>query len=142
MDLDSVSIDVRFTLPASEEKGEASVIEKCFDETNCETARIGLAPGVEAIKPQGGDYSYSGMHDHGPLPLPKEGGNFAKLIGMVDEARKHSNNILTKIIQEQNEASKDKKKKAKQKFENNNSIDQNSAIHSEKTKRQKIEASN
>ena len=68
------------------------------------------------------------MHDHGPLPLPKEGGDFAKLIGMVDEARTHSNTLLTKIINEQKEISAKKKEEAKQRYEN--------------TKRQKIEGRN
>ena len=42
------------------------------------------------------------MHDHGQLPLPKEGGDFAKLIGMVNEARKHSDELLTNVIKEEN----------------------------------------
>ena len=50
------------------------------------------------------------MHDHGPLPPPKEGGEFAKLIGMVNEARKHSDGILTKLIEDQNAAAKEKRK--------------------------------
>ena len=55
------------------------------------------------------------MHDHGPLPPPKEGGDFAKLIGMVNEARKHSDEVLTKVINEENEAIVLERKKKKQK---------------------------
>lgn len=58
------------------------------------------------------------MHDHGPLPLPKEGGEFAKLIGMVNEARKHSDAILTKLIEEENNenaAAKDRQRKSHKK---------------------------
>ncbi len=41
------------------------------------------------------------MHDHGPLPAPKEGGQFALLVDMVQQAKKGSDELLTKIIQEQ-----------------------------------------
>merc|ERR1712038_931692 len=109
--MNSISIKARFSVPQSTSDQEGvRTVQKQFDETNCETARLGLAPGVEAVKPQGGDYSYSGMHDHGPLPLPKEGGDFAKLIGMVNEARNHSDEFLTAIINEQNAAVAEKKK--------------------------------
>ena len=50
-------------------------------------------------QPQPGDYTYSGMHDHGPLPLPKEGGQFAQLIGFVNAAKKASDRYLTELIE-------------------------------------------
>ena len=53
------------------------------------------------IKPEPGDYSYSGMHDHGPLPQPKEGGQFAKIIGLVNEAKKASDLYLTEVIEKE-----------------------------------------
>lgn len=111
----SISINVRFSYPSTNSEDEGTIIEKIFDESNCEPARLGLRPGVEAVKPQGGDYSYSGMHDHGSLPPPKEGGDFAKLIGMVNEARKHSDEVLTKAINKENEKTALERKHKKQK---------------------------
>ena len=55
-------------------------------------------------KPEPGDYSYSGMHDHGPLPAPKEGGQFAQMIGLVSAAKKASDEYLTQIIEKEKEA--------------------------------------
>ena len=55
-------------------------------------------------KPEPGDYSYSGMHDHGPLPAPTEGGQFAQMIGLVSAAKKASDEYLTKIIEKEKEA--------------------------------------
>jgi hypothetical protein len=46
----SVSINVRFSLPPVADGEEGNIIEKRFDETNCESARLGLPPGVEAVK--------------------------------------------------------------------------------------------
>ena len=54
-------------------------------------------------KPEPGDYSYSGMHDHGPLPAPKEGGQFAQMIGLVSAAKKASDEYLTKLIAKEKE---------------------------------------
>jgi hypothetical protein len=55
------------------------------------------------------------MHDHGALPAPKEGGDFAKLIGMVNQARKHSDELLTKIINEEKATEAEPKKKRQKK---------------------------
>jgi len=54
------------------------------------------------LKPKEGDYNYSGCHDHDKLPKPKEGGEFALLIDMVYEAKKSSDELLTRIINEEN----------------------------------------
>ena len=95
----NVSIKAKFSLPDGE------CVEQVYDERNehCrKPARIGLASDVPLSKPENGDYSYSGMHDHGPLyPPPKEGGVFAMMIRFVDEARKGSNNYLTQIIEKE-----------------------------------------
>jgi len=41
------------------------------------------------------------MHDHGPLPQPKEGGNFSQIIGLVNEAKKASDLYLTEVIEKE-----------------------------------------
>ena len=56
---------------------------------------------ISYIKPEPGDYSYSGMHDHGPLPQPKEGGQFAQIVGLVNEAKKASDSYLTEVIEKE-----------------------------------------
>eukprot|EP00984_Skeletonema_dohrnii_P016052 scaffold7044_cov90-Skeletonema_dohrnii-CCMP3373.AAC.3 len=75
--------------------------KQSFDASNCPAATIGLPPPVEPVKPEPGDYSYSGMHDHGPLPLPKEGGQFAQIIGFVNAAKKASDKYLTEVIEKE-----------------------------------------
>lgn len=44
------------------------------------------------------------MHDHGPLPLPREGGPYALLIGCTNQAKKDSDIMLTKLIAREKEA--------------------------------------
>jgi hypothetical protein len=48
------------------------------------------------------------MHDHGPLPLPKEGGDIALLIDVVQQAKKNSDKLLTRIIEEERAMSSNK----------------------------------
>lgn len=73
-----------------------------------------------STQPLGGDYSYSGMHDHGKLPEPKEGGDIALLLTMVKKAQESSDELLTMIIKKEknvgrnpkdSECSKKKQKK-------------------------------
>lgn len=52
-------------------------------------------------QPEAGDYSYSGMHDHGPLPAPKEGGDIAQLIGCVEATKRFSDEFLTDVIKKE-----------------------------------------
>lgn len=129
-----VSITARFTLPCTsiavtnEGKHEHScgsdsavrestastpvVFEQRFDETNCEMTLIGLPPGIDPNKPEPGNYQYSGMHDHGPMqPPPKEGGDFGLLVSLALEARRQSDLLLTRIIEE--DKAKDKIKDMK-----------------------------
>lgn len=52
---------------------------------------------------QPGDDTYSGMHDQGSLPPPKEGGPIAFLIGCVGLAKQHNDAFLTNCIEEEKE---------------------------------------
>ena len=84
-------------------QSQATIIttKQSFDASNCQAATIVLPPSVEPVKPDPGDYSYSGMHDHGPLQLPKEGGQFAQIIGFVNAAKKASDKYLTEVIEKE-----------------------------------------
>lgn len=81
------------------ESSTVTITKQLFDASNCNPAIIGLPHGIEPTKPEPGDYSYSGMHDHGPLPAPKEGGQFAQIIGLVSAAKKASDVYLTELIE-------------------------------------------
>ena len=60
-------------------------------------------------KLEAGDYTYSGMHDQGPLyPKPKESGPYALLLSCTKQANAHSDTLLTEIIENQK---KNKKKR-------------------------------
>ena len=81
---------------------QATITKKqSFDASNCPPATIGLPPSVEPVKPDPGDYSYSGMHDHGPLPPPREGGKFAQIVGFVHAAKRASDKYLTEVIEKE-----------------------------------------
>jgi hypothetical protein len=57
------------------------------------------------------------LHDQGVLPKPKEGGDFALLIGIVNEAKKRSDELLTRIINEETRnKSEDGRTRKKQKM--------------------------
>ena len=55
--------------------------------------------GTHYYQPEAGSYTYSGMHDQGPLPPPKEGGPMATLIGCVQQAKRDNDKYLTEIIE-------------------------------------------
>jgi len=88
-----VAIKVTFTIPPLDP------ITEMYDSKNCKPFLV--AEGAKFVKPEPGDYSYSGMHDNGPLPTLKEGGSYSELIGCVNEASKNSDTLLTKLIKEQ-----------------------------------------
>jgi hypothetical protein len=46
------------------------------------------------------------MHDHGPLPPPREGGQFADIIGLVRAAKGASDAYLTDLIERERGATK------------------------------------
>jgi hypothetical protein len=50
------------------------------------------------LKPQPGDFTYSGMHDSGPLVPPKEGGYMAQLLSYVQAAKNLNDQYMTNII--------------------------------------------
>lgn len=60
-------------------------------------------------QPDAGDYSYSGMHDHGPLPAPREGGDVALLIGCVEATKRCSDEFLTDVIKKEKARSPNQK---------------------------------
>jgi hypothetical protein len=74
---------------------------KVFDASNTAEAIVGLSPGSQPVAPQPGDYSYTGMHDQGPLPEVKQGGPMAVLLGCAQAAKDYNNTFLTSLIEEE-----------------------------------------
>ena len=108
-----VSIRAEFSLPINDsseinqhdQRQHGTIIHNFNTDTHPDITsktRIGLPIGMVPVKPKDGDYTYSGMHDHGPLePKPKEGGPFHILIGLVNEARSSSDELLTNVIEDE-----------------------------------------
>ena len=88
---DGVYVTLNFELPYPHQS-----VKKKFDLSNCKIPTIGPAGGP--MKLEAGDYSYSGMHDSGPLPPANEEGAYAQLIGCVEEAQRSSNEIMTDVM--------------------------------------------
>jgi hypothetical protein len=101
-----VSVKINFRIQDDKSITQA---RRTFDASNCEPATLGLSEGRTPTKPDAGDYSYSGMHDHGPLPPPIEGGDVALLIGCVDAAKRCSDEFLTNVIKKEKARSPPKK---------------------------------
>eukprot|EP00586_Coscinodiscus_wailesii_P013969 CAMPEP_0172502332 /NCGR_PEP_ID=MMETSP1066-20121228/158876_1 /TAXON_ID=671091 /ORGANISM="Coscinodiscus wailesii, Strain CCMP2513" /LENGTH=119 /DNA_ID=CAMNT_0013277545 /DNA_START=102 /DNA_END=461 /DNA_ORIENTATION=+ len=99
-----VSVKATFTLPAE-------TISEVHDDKTCQPAVLGLPEGVTPTKPRAGNYKYSGMHDQGPVPAPREGGPYALLIGCVGRAKARSDELLSRLIREEKEALKKRKNK-------------------------------
>jgi hypothetical protein len=53
------------------------------------------------LQPNAGDYTYSGMSDHGPLPVPRRGGDIAVLIECVNQTKQCSDDFLTDVIKKE-----------------------------------------
>lgn len=105
MTSDHVFVKATFSIPSrSHVPTTPTVHNHKFDETNCQPMIVGLPEGVIPSKPKAGDTSYSGMHDHGPLVPPKEGGIFAQLLSCIDAAKSESDKLLTQIIEEERSA--------------------------------------
>lgn len=92
---DDIRITMSFTLP------DGTIVEKEFDPSNCQEIKLGAVALDSTNRFQPGTIAYTGHHDHGPLPPPKEGGPFAQLIGCVIEAKAFSDNYLTEVIQQE-----------------------------------------
>ncbi|KAG7348778.1 hypothetical protein IV203_011375 [Nitzschia inconspicua] len=81
----------------------ATTSSRIFNASNTAEGIVGLQKGTKPVAPQPGDYSYSGMHDQGPLPDLKQGGPMALLLGCVEGAKEYNNSFLTTLIEEEKE---------------------------------------
>lgn len=87
---------------------------KLFDASNTVESMVGLLPGIKPIPSQPGDYSYSGMHDQGPLPALKEGGpTTAVLLGCIQAAKEYNNVFLSELIEKEKQTAKTARSTAK-----------------------------
>jgi hypothetical protein len=67
-----------------------------------------------STQPEAGDFSYSGMHDDGPLPALREGGVMSQLIACVQKAKETNDEYLTGIIEEEKNRATSKSEKQEQ----------------------------
>ncbi|KAG7363924.1 hypothetical protein IV203_037126 [Nitzschia inconspicua] len=81
----------------------ATTSSRIFNASNTAEGIVGLQKGTKPVAPQPGDYSYSGMHDQGPLPDLKQGGPMALLLGCVEGAKEYNISFLTTLIEEEKE---------------------------------------
>eukprot|EP00567_Pseudictyota_dubia_P006453 CAMPEP_0197441294 /NCGR_PEP_ID=MMETSP1175-20131217/7600_1 /TAXON_ID=1003142 /ORGANISM="Triceratium dubium, Strain CCMP147" /LENGTH=144 /DNA_ID=CAMNT_0042971549 /DNA_START=17 /DNA_END=451 /DNA_ORIENTATION=- len=108
---DGVSIVASFSIPGIVEGGTVTK-RHAFGNSCARTAVLGLAEGVEAVKPPPGSYVYSGVHDHGPMIPPREGGPFADLVGCAVAAKEASDSYLTGVIEAEQKNCKEESAKA------------------------------
>jgi hypothetical protein len=64
-------------------------------------------------QPSAGDFTYSGVHDHGPLPMLREGGPISFLVSFVMEAKKANDEYLTQVIESEKKSCEREVKRAK-----------------------------
>ena len=93
-----VAVKVTYTIPGHEPESQT------FDASNTP-----ITPEV-ATKPEPGEYTYSGQHDAGPLPPPRQGGPMEQLIACVQQAKATNDQYLTAVIQKEKEPVAKKKK--------------------------------
>lgn len=93
----SVSVKVTFKLPDGAETTQQ------FDPNNTPVARIGLPDNGDVEPPPStpGLFSYSGRHDQGLLPQPREGGAYSQLIGCVQASKEFSDTHLTEVMKKE-----------------------------------------
>jgi hypothetical protein len=89
-----VSVSVSYHL----DQPHTNANTRSFEFAHAEPARIGLPIGVAPHKPIAGSFAYSGMHDQGLLPEPRQGGRMAELIACVRQAKATNDSYLTEII--------------------------------------------
>jgi hypothetical protein len=109
-----VSIQVTFTMP----HGITTV--ETFESTNTPMSRLGTTAEKMQTPVTPGSVGYSGRHDHGPLPSPREGGAYAQLIGCVTAAKDFSNSYLTDVMKQEKSRKNDHQEVANKKSKSSN----------------------
>jgi len=87
-----VGVKATFNLP------DGTTVVREFDASNTAIPKLGETT-AEATTI--GAYDYTGKHDQGALPAPREGGPFAQLIGCVLATKYFSNEYLTDVIKKE-----------------------------------------
>ncbi|GAX14957.1 hypothetical protein FisN_12Lh342 [Fistulifera solaris] len=86
--------------------------QRTWDASNTSHAVVGLLPEQDAAeRPEPGEFRYSGRHDGGVLPPPKDGGPMALMIGCVQEAKNANDEYLTSVIDKEKDEIPHKKSK-------------------------------
>jgi hypothetical protein len=97
-----LSKDVAASSLAMTTTTSTSTTTRSFDPSNTKGVGVGLATASgRTTPPLPGDYSYSGVHDQGPLPVLKQGGPMALLLGCAGTAKEFNNSFITTLIEEE-----------------------------------------